>query len=508
LYAESSDAPLWIGTEGPSANAKSLVRVLAKAGDDGLSLSEFPLAEIDSAVARVVGATAANATPQEIANADILLSCAYATYAETMLRGRVDPKKVQRAWHIAPQDADIDSVLANALRAKDFGAALAKFRPDLAGYSTLREALAAYRGIVSKGGWPQIPSGATLHVGDSSAIVPILRQRLAAEELISGSTVSADQHYDSVLAGAVAAFQALHGLAIDSAVGPGTLRSLNVPAERRVDAIIANMERYRWLPHDLGGRYILVNIPAFHLTAFEDGKPALRMNVVVGAEYGGRATPIFSDSMSYLIFGPYWNVPASITRNEILPKVRSDRSYLARNNYEIVTGYNPVRVVPLSSLSQSALSGGNFRYRIRQRPGPKNALGSVKFIFPNDYNVYLHDTPQGQLFSERVRAFSHGCIRVEHPAQLAGFALGPQGWTTDQASTAMDAGTWRRVDLSAKLPVYIAYFTAFARQGKLAFRPDLYRLDDALITALGSESVQPSAKAAAAHLLELVGDAR
>ncbi|MEO6778827.1 MAG: peptidoglycan-binding protein, partial [Gemmatimonadaceae bacterium] len=294
LYAESSDAPLWIGTEGPSENAKSLVRVLAKAGDDGLRLSDFPLAEIDSAVSRVVGAQAANATPQQVAQADVLLSCAYATYAETMLRGRVDPKKVQRAWHIAPRDADIDSVLATALRTRDFGVALTKFRPDLTGYNTLREALTEYRGIVAKGGWPQIPSGATLRVGDSSASVPILRQRLAAEELISGSAVSADQHYDSALAGAVAAFQSLHGLATDSTVGPGTLRSLNVTAERRVDGIIANMERYRWLPHDLGGRYILVNIPAFHLTAFEDGKPALRMNVVVGAEYGGRATPIFS----------------------------------------------------------------------------------------------------------------------------------------------------------------------------------------------------------------------
>lgn len=509
LYAERSDAPIWIETEGLSGSAKSLISALAKAGDDGLSLSEFPLAEIDSAVARVVGAQATNATPQAVANADILLSGAYATYAEIMLRGRVDPKKVQRAWHIAPRDADIDSVLASALRASDFGTALAKFRPDLTGYSTLREALAQYRGILTKGGWPQIPSGATLRVGDSAATVPVLRQRLAVEGLISGgAATSGDQHYDSALAGAVAAFQELHGLATDSTVGPGTLKSLNVTAGRRVDEILANMERYRWLPHDLGGRYILVNIPAFHLIAYENGKPAIRMKVVVGHEYGGRATPIFSDSMSYVIFDPYWNVPSSITYGEILPKVRRDRSYLSRNNFEVVTGDNPVRVVPLSSLSQSDLAPGNFRYRIRQKPGPTNALGRVKFIFPNDYNVYLHDTPEGQLFSERVRAFSHGCIRVEHPADLAQFALGAQGWTASEASAAMDAGTWRRVDLDEKVPVYIAYFTAFARQDKLAFRADLYSLDDALITALGSETVQPDAKAAAAHLLGLVGDAR
>jgi murein L,D-transpeptidase YcbB/YkuD len=506
LYAQSSDAPLWIGANGLSADAKLLVEAIAKSPDDGLTLLEFPIAAIDSAVALVVTSQAANITPQQVANTDILLSCAFATYGETMLRGRVDPRKVQRAWHIAPRDADIDSVLASAIRASDFGAALSNFRPSLAGYSTLRDALAEYRGIVARGGWPQIPAVATLHIGDSSAAVPLLRKRLAAEGLVPGAqAASEDQHYDSALASAVAVFQTLHGLAVDSAIGPGTRSSLNVTAQRRIDQIVANMERYRWLPHDLGGRYILVNIPSFQLVAFEDGKRALQMRVVVGSEYGGRATPIFSDSMSYVIFNPYWNVPSSITRAEILPKVRSDRSYLARNNYEIVSGDNPVRVIPVSSLSQSALSSANFRYRIRQRPGPGNALGLVKFIFPNDYNVYLHDTPQGQLFNERVRAFSHGCIRVAQPAQLAEFALGPQGWTADDARTALSAGKWRRVDLDRKLPVYIAYFTAFARDGKLTFRPDLYHLDDALVSALGREKATPDAMAAAERLLKWVG---
>ncbi|MEO7104667.1 MAG: L,D-transpeptidase family protein [Gemmatimonadaceae bacterium] len=505
LYTASAYAPLWIGRTGASANAKSLVRALAHADDDGLRLSDFGLDDIDSVLATVVGARAGDASPEQVTHADVLLSSAFATYGEIMLRGRVDPRQVQRTWHIELRDADVDSVLASALQANDFQAALAKFRPDLTGYSTLRQALAQYRGIVAKGGWPQLPNGTTLRVGDSGTAVPILRQRLAAEGLITGSVISTDEHYDSVLAGRVAAFQALHGLATDSTVGPGTLRSLNIPATRRVDEIAANMERYRWLPHDLGGRYIVVNIPAFHLSAFDNGRAVLRMKVVVGATYGGRATPIFSDSVSYVDFGPYWNVPSSITRAEILPKVRNDRSYLARNNYEIVTGGNPVRVVPLSSLSQSALAGQNFRYRIRQRPGPRNALGRVKFIFPNNYNVYLHDTPQGQLFGERVRAFSHGCIRVEQPGLLAQFLLERQGWTADAANAAMNSGKSRRVDLEKKVPVYIAYFTTFARQDELAFRPDLYRLDDTLIKALGSASDNPTTTAAAARLLELVG---
>ncbi len=504
LYAESAYAPLWIGASGLSANAATLIRTMASADADGLRLSDFAFPAIDSALARMIGPDAGTASPQDVARADVLLSCAYATYAEIMLRGRVDPKQIQPQWHIAPRDADVDSVLTTTLGASDFGDALAKLRPDLAGYSTLREALAHYRAIIASGGWSQVAVGATLHVGDSTASAPALRRRLAAEGLFQGAAASEDQVYDSALAGAVALFQALHGLAPDSVLGPGTLRSLNIPATRRVAEIVANMERYRWLPHDLGGRYILVNIPAFHLTAFDNGRPVLRMKVVVGREYGGRATPIFSDSMSYVNFGPYWNVPSSITRGEILPKVRNDRSYLARNNFEIVTGDNPVRVIPLSSLSQSALSGANFRYRIRQRPGPGNALGRVKFIFPNNFNVYLHDTPQGDLFSERVRAFSHGCIRVEQPALLAQFVLEPQGWTADAATAAMDSGKWRRVDLEKKLPVYIAYFTTFAREGALAFRPDLYRLDDALINAMGAPATSSDASAAAARLLNRV----
>lgn len=499
LYRAASYAPLWTDGNGLTVRAKSLILVLAHADDDGLSLAASPAAAMDSAFSRTDGITAA-------ADADILLTSTFAWYAEDMIRGSVDPRKVQPEWHITVNDIDVGTALADVLHAANFDSALAQLRPDQQGYAGLRQMLVRYRQIVASGGWPQVAGSPALHVGDSVTTVPTLRRRLAAEGLLVAGPAPDSQVYDSAVAVAVATFQTRHGLAVDSTIGPMTLASLNVTAEHRVLQIAANLERYRWLPHDLGGRYILVNIPGFHLAAYDKGKRVLEMKVVVGREYGGRATPIFSDSMSYVNFGPYWNVPSSIAQREILPKAFRDPSYLTRNRFEIVRRFSPDAVeIPVSSLSRSQLAPGNFRYQIRQKPGPKNALGLVKFMFPNDYNVYLHDTPEDQLFSERVRAFSHGCIRVQHPADLAAFVLAPQGWTAAQATSAMDADKWRRVDLSQKLPVYIAYFTAFERGGDLSFRPDLYSQDQRLIRALGAVIIQPGPSPIAEQLKALAG---
>ena len=498
LYRTASYAPLWTDGNGLTLRAKSLILALAHADDDGLSLAASPAAGMDSAVSRIDGSTAA------AAEADILLTSTFAWYAEDMIRGSIDPRKVQPAWHITVNDIDVGTALAGVLHAANFDSAMTRLRPDQQGYAGLRLSLIRYRQIVAGGGWPQLAAGPVLHVGDSAATVPTLRRRLAVEGFISAGATTESQVYDSAVAGAVATFQARHGLAVDSTIGPATLKSMNVTADHRVLQIAANLERYRWLPHDLGGRYILVNIPGFHLAAYDQGKRVLEMRVVVGREYGGRATPIFSDSMSHVIFDPYWNVPSSIAQREILPKAYRDPSYLTRNRYEIVRTFAPdATVIPVSSLSRSALAPGNFRYQIRQKPGPKNALGLVKFIFPNDYNVYLHDTPDDQLFSERVRAFSHGCIRVQHPAELAAFVLGPQQWTVAQATSAMNAAKWRRVDLTQKLPVYIAYFTTFERAGNLSFRPDLYSQDGPLIRALGSVMTRAGPSAIADRLQKL-----
>jgi len=247
------------------------------------------------------------------------------------------------------------------------------------------------------------------------------------------------------------------------------VKSLNIPATYRLGQIAANLERFRWLPRNLGSRYIYVNVPAFRLQAYNGGEKTLEMKVIVGEEFEGKATPVFADSMEFVVFRPYWNVPPGIAAKEIFPKMSS--GYLESHDMETYR------------------EGGELR--IRQRPGPKNSLGLVKFLFPNDFNIYLHDTPQGELFEKDVRAFSHGCIRLEHPEQMAEFAL---GWPLDKIEEAMNSGpNNRQIRLPQKIPVFIVYATTYIRNGQLYFGNDLYDRDGPAVEAV-AEGAMPSAQ--------------
>jgi len=262
--------------------------------------------------------------------------------------------------------------------------------------------------------------------------------------------------YDRDLAAAVALFQSRHGINVDSSLGKETIESMNVPASYRLAEIAANMERFRWLPRSFGSRYIFVNVSAFKLEAYDSGQKALEMKVIVGQEDQDKATPVFADSMETVVFRPYWNVTPDIAAKEIFPK---GEAYMARENMETYRE--------------------NGQLRVRQRPGPKNALGFVKFLFPNDFNIYLHDTPNHELFKEDVRAFSHGCIRVEKPAELAQWVL---GWPADKVQQEMDNPPDNKsVKVPKKIPVYITYFTTYIDNGQLYFGNDLYNRDDKLV---------------------------
>jgi len=368
---------------------------------------------------------------------------------------------VAQGWHIDPRQVDIDSAVARTLRSDSFDQALDSLRPQETGYELLRRELARYRELAEAGGWPTTPDGPTLHPGDSAPPQRIepLRRRLAIEGYLSEEEGNAEGGYDATLAGAVADFQRHHGIEADSVAGSQTIAALNLPASYRAGQIAANMERLRWLPGTLGTRYILVNVPAFGAIAYQDGEEALTMKVVVGAEYNDRATPAFSDSMSTVVFRPYWNVPQKIAREEIYPKAAADPEYMERSRYEVVTE--------------------NGTSRVRQKPGGSNSLGLVKFLFPNDFAIYLHDTPESSLFQRDVRAASHGCIRLEHPALLAQWVL---GWDAERVRHAMhDGPDDQEVKVQPKIPVYIVYFTAYERDGTLWFGNDLYGRDRALV---------------------------
>jgi murein L,D-transpeptidase YcbB/YkuD len=479
LYKRYGETPLWLSKDGLEKDrAGALTNAVLNASSDALKLDDYPIADLANALATL--RRVARPTAEQLADADVLLTGIYAALGEDLLTGQVDPKSIAQSWHIDPQDENVDSALVRTLGKMPLDKAINAMRPQNEDYAGLQKELTRFRAVVAKGGWAKIPAGKALKAGDTDSPqrLAALRARLAAEGITaaaapaSGSTASPANVFDASLAAAVAQFQARHGIAVDSALGAETLNSLNVPAAYRLGQIAANLERQRWMPRSLGTRYVEVNVPAFHLEAFDKGEKALEMRVIVGQEYEDKATPVFSDSMETVVFRPYWNITPDIQAKEIEPKIASNPGYLESENLEYYKDGDATR--------------------IRQKPGGKNALGLVKFLFPNDFNIYLHDTPNHALFEKDVRAFSHGCIRVEKPAELAQWVL---GWDATRVQQAMEQGSDNSsVKLPRKLPVYITYGTAYMRDGQLFFGNDLYHRDDKLVNA-SADGALPSARA-------------
>jgi L,D-transpeptidase YcbB len=479
LYGLYGNTPLWLAPDGlHEKRSQALTNAILNAHLDALRLNAYPVGDL----ARALAALQENDRPtaQQLAEVDMLLTTTYVALAEDLLTGQVDPKSVSQSWHIDPQEERIDSALARAIRESPLESAIARMRPQEEDYVALQKELLRLRETTSKGEWPQVPAGRALKPGqsDAPARIQALEARLLLEDMSPGEAapaadttarrVAAGGVYSPQLAGAVARFQARHGIQADSVLGAETVKSLNIPASYRLAQVAANMERYRWLPRSLGDRYVIVNVPAFRVEGYDGDKKAIEMKVIVGQEFEGRSTPVFSDSMETVVFRPYWNVTPDIQKKELDPQIAADPGLLARGNYEYYQ------------------EGGSTR--IRQRPGPKNSLGLVKFLFPNDFNIYLHDTPNDALFKEDMRAFSHGCIRLERPAEMAQWVL---GWDAARVDAAMNAATDNRsVTLPRKLPVYITYFTAYMRDGQLHYGTDLYSRDDKLLDAV-AEGAMP-----------------
>ncbi|HET7615020.1 MAG TPA: L,D-transpeptidase family protein [Gemmatimonadaceae bacterium] len=470
LYQLYGNNPLWLTSDGlHEARTKALTNAILGANADGMRLNDYPIGALATAIAALKQTK--TPTAEQLATADVLLTASYTSLGEDLLTGQIDPRTVAQSWHVDPEEENIDSALVRNLRYEQLDKALATMRPTDDDYAGLSKELQKWRVIVAKGGWQPVPavSGNVKPGGSASpAVLTAIRTRLAAEGITAGTgsgdsasaaPAASGSVYDRSLAGAVAEFQRRHSINVDSALGKETIDAMNVPASYRLGEIAANMERYRWLPRSFGQRYIFVNVPAFRLEAYDSGQKVMEMKVIVGQEYEDKATPVFADSMETVVFRPYWNVPPSIARKEIFPK---GSAYMAANNMETYT------------------QGG--QTAVRQRPGPKNALGFVKFLFPNDFNIYLHDTPNHELFDKDVRAFSHGCIRVEKPAELAQWVL---GWPADKVDQAMkDGPDDRGVKLPHKIPVYITYFTAYINNGQLYFGNDLYGRDDKLVAVV------------------------
>ena len=486
-YRQAAFQPVWAQSAGPTARADSLLTHLQAANRDGLRSADYHVATIDSLLGqlRAKAETGEPLTPGRLVDLELLCTDAVLLYASHLQNGRTDPTAISSSWTAERQATDLVQHLEHALTQSSLRAALAKLRPPQPEYDALRRALARYRTLEGTGGWPSVPEGTKLEEGVTDPHVPRLRQRLRATGDLSAVPPTADSlTFGAPLHQAVTRFQERHGLAVDGVVGPATRAALNVSVEARIQQIEINLERWRWLPPDLGALHVRVNIAGFDLRVVENGADRLRMRVVVGQAY--RQTPVFSDQISYLVFNPYWHVPHSIATKDKLPDFQQNPSRVSTEGFEVFRGWgaDAAQVDP-STIDWRALSASNFPYRLRQRPGPQNALGEVKFMFPNPHSVYLHDTPSRSLFGRAERSFSSGCIRVEHPLDLATILLRPnEGWTRTRIQAAVRTDTEQTVPLAQKVPVHLLYWTAWAEDGTVHFRRDVYDRDGAVHSAL------------------------
>jgi L,D-transpeptidase YcbB len=474
----------WFKKDDLIPQANTFIDVVNKAYREGLNPNDYKIKDFKQMFTRFEQTdkddSARYLLKQEI---DVALTASYMNYASDFYRGIVNYKKLDNIeWSVRKNKIKLNKALETILRERDSRYPYYQFEPLHEEYNQLRTALQQYRDIRKAGGWPKIEGVTKLKLGDSSTVVPLLRKRLLPQN--RWNVTGPNQFiYDQELSDAVRDFQARHGMKPDGALGPNTLKYMNVSIDERIDQIIINMERWRWVPKPkkFEEKHIFVNIPEYMLYARDKGQKVLEMRVIVGKTMN--STPVFSDKLEYIVFSPYWNVPTKIVVDEFKPKLINDPGWLERMDMELLNGFGK-NAQPLSpySVDWASIDEKNFKYRIRQRPGPDNPLGDIKFIFPNEHEVYLHHTASETLFNQTQRGFSHGCVRVEKPVELASFLLSDKpDWDETRIIEAMHAGEEKYENLKTKVPVYIVYFTAWVDdQGKVHFRDDIYGHDKEL----------------------------
>ena len=497
LYRSSGFRPLWTTERELTPQALSALRELASSDLRGLPSSIYDVPSLRAL------AVAAPGSVEDAARFDIALSGAIARLLAHLHAGRVDPTTLRFDLPNAYDQVDLPALVASVARATDVAAAVSAAEPVYAGYHALTRALSRYRRLAADSTL-RAPARApkTIHPGDGYADVAALARLLRALGDLTSDGHDTSEHvatdsagapvYDAALVDAVTRFQRRHGLDADGALGPATMVQLRVPLARRVRQIELTLERWRWLPDRPPSRYIVVNIPGFQLYAFEDDaaaeRPTVTMNVIVGQAERRHNTPVFTATMTEVVFRPYWDVPPRIARVELIPIFRRRPQYFDAEGFEIVrrgTGDVPVATFPPTEINFGRVIAGELR--LRQRPGPANALGAVKFVFPNRYQVYLHDTPTQNLFSRTQRDYSHGCIRIAEPPTLAEYVLrGQTPWNRVTISDAMTGDRTLRVPVARPPSVFVLYATAVVDAGDVvSFYADLYGHDAALARALG-----------------------
>ncbi len=483
LYELNGNSLWWVKGMEPTPQARQVIALMLQADQKGLSADDYDGPRWNNRLAKLKPAT-----PQpmeaDAVKFDLALTVCAMRYISDLHIGKVNPKHLAFAFDEESKKYDLAEFLTDHVaNGGDVAGALAQVEPPYPGYRRTMQALQTYMELAKKDDGEQLPTiKKTIVPGDAYPGIPRLTRELRlVGDLPANANVPEDQSiYSGALVDAVKNFQRRHGRDPNGRIDTQTLADLNVPLSRRVRQMQLTLERWRWLP-PISQPPVVANIPEFRLRAYDkDFNVAVMMNVVVGKAYG-HDTPVFSDTMQYVVFRPYWEVPSSITRGELIPHIARDPDYLSKKGFEVVDSrQNVVATGTVSSEVLSQLRAG--KLFIRQKPGPKNALGLAKFIFPNSYNVYMHDTPSTEFFARSRRDFSHGCIRLEHPADLAGWVLRDNpGWTPEHIHAAMNGEATQQVNLAHPIPVLIVYGTVVVPEdGVVYFYDDIYGHDAAL----------------------------
>jgi L,D-transpeptidase YcbB len=493
FYLHREGNPVWASKDGLNHAAKILIKTINEAEHEGLDSETYHQKDILNIVSDIKhGIMLHTPEPAKVAELDLLLTDAFFSYGFHLSQGIVDPYSNKLNWYVKKPKKNLGKIFQTVLYDNQMEVFVDSLQPRHLGYLRLKQALLTYQNIKKSGCWHELPAGGTLQKGDYGTRIVALRLRLIKSGDLKDSTHSHPDCFDEVLEDGVRRFQARHGLKVDGIVGSKTLFALNVPVEDRIRQIRLNMERWRWLPQDLGDCYIIVNTANFKLSVIENKQSIKSIKVIVGKMK--RRTPVFSREIIYLELNPYWNVPHKIALNDILPCIKKNPCYLGDHNIRLFENWREnARELNPESIDWDKITRKNFVYKLRQDPASSNALGRVKFIFPNEFGVYLHDTPAHNLFNMTTRTFSSGCIRIEKPLELAAYLLQNNSkWSLEKLVAAVGRKKNIIIILSKPIKIYVLYWTAWVdKDGVVNFRDDIYGRDRRLNMALNRKATSP-----------------
>jgi murein L,D-transpeptidase YcbB/YkuD len=481
FYKARNFFPAWVDDDRPTAQAKELIKYIGGIDADGLDPKMYHQPKIDELLAEYPDAKEKR-RPEIMPAVDMLLTDAFFLIASNLSAGILEPFSSGYYAYKQKNDIDLPGVLNGAIQGSGIGRALDALKPTSPMYTTLKSELARYKAIAANGGWPAVGKlegkVEKIEPGGTSPVIPAIRKYLEVSEGLPATTPQNPELYSDDLVAAVKKFQLENGFNDDGVIGKLTLEVMNTPVTDRICQIKINMDRLRALAKSFSiNKFIVVNIPAFELDVFENGQSVLNMRTIVG-RYSDKS-PRMTDIVEYIVFSPKWHVPTKIALKEELGKLKEDPEKFHRRGMRVYKGEGRDRVeVDVTSTDWSGISADNFEYKFVQDPGSGNALGGIKFLFPNDDDVYMHDTPTKPLFAKDVRAFSHGCIRIEKPVEMAEYLLkGTDKWDRDKIIAASKRGSELMVTLQEKVPIYIVYLTAWGENGRAQFRRDFYNYD-------------------------------